>query len=416
MQAIILRQRRSATRGGSFGMRPSEAGIEATMETGVPPEEEAPEISFADLDEREMEELERSPEFMVVRPMPLRPIQPVERERNGEPLSGDALSDFTRDTPAGPANWGIDDGIAGPDGPDGAGVRVAILDTGIDENHPAFTTGGLRITQRNFTDEADGDTNGHGTHCAGTIFGRDVDGVRIGVARGVRDALVGKVLPGTLQDLIMALEWARNEAADIISMSLGYDFPGWVDFLVTQHGMPIQAATSQALRDYRRNVLAMDAVLATMQPNRFSTHGTLVLAAAGNESNRGGRGGSEPYVISVAPPAVADTIIAVAALQQGPDGLEVADFSNTDPDLSAPGVDIVSAMAGTQGLTALSGTSMACPHAAGMAALYWQKARDEQRPRLATTVRRQMEGRADRSALAPGWRTIDIGQGMVVAP
>ena len=69
---------------------------------------------------------------------------------------------------------------------------VAVLDTGIDPNHVAFN--GVNLTRRNFTAEGDDDLHGHGTLCAGTIFGRDVNGLRIGVARGVSDAIIGKVL------------------------------------------------------------------------------------------------------------------------------------------------------------------------------------------------------------------------------
>ena len=68
----------------------------------------------------------------------------------------------------------------------GAGVTVEVNDTGVDATHPDFDT---RVTGEALTD-----TDGHGTHCAGTIFGRAVDDCRIGVAHGVTRALVGKVL------------------------------------------------------------------------------------------------------------------------------------------------------------------------------------------------------------------------------
>ncbi|WP_211193338.1 S8 family serine peptidase [Actinoplanes sp. TBRC 11911] len=97
----------------------------------------------------------------------------------------------------------------------GASVRVAVLDTGIDAAHPAFT--GVSLTQKDFTGEGDGDENSHGTHCAGTVFGRDVGGTRIGVARGVTDVLIGKVLikrgVGSTANLAAGTHWAVTNGA-----------------------------------------------------------------------------------------------------------------------------------------------------------------------------------------------------------
>ncbi len=74
----------------------------------------------------------------------------------------------------------------------GSGVTVAILDKGIDQIHRASS--GVRIVAENFTKEVDHDEHGHGTHCAGTVFGRTTGGCRIGVAPGVETGLIGKVL------------------------------------------------------------------------------------------------------------------------------------------------------------------------------------------------------------------------------
>src|SRR5262245_41411346 len=63
----------------------------------------------------------------------------------------------------------------------GKGVTIAVLDTGINKDHPAFAEIADQIVQKDFTGAGDGDKQGHGTHCAGTIFGRAVDGKRIGV-------------------------------------------------------------------------------------------------------------------------------------------------------------------------------------------------------------------------------------------
>jgi subtilisin family serine protease len=108
-----------------------------------------------------------------------------------------------------------------------SGIVVAVLDTGIDPNHTAFR--GLAFESKNFsTVPYEDDKHGHGTHCAGTILGRDVDGIRIGVARGVRRALIGKVLDdegyGDSVRIAQAIQWAHLQGAQVISMSQGIDF------------------------------------------------------------------------------------------------------------------------------------------------------------------------------------------------
>src|SRR5262249_34921040 len=143
----------------------------------------------------------------------------------------------------------------------GKGVTVAVLDTGIDKAHPAFS--GLEIIGRNFTaGELDdyNDTNGHGTHCAGTIFGRAVNGKRIGVAPGITKALVGKVLGpggGSTGTLFAAIIWAIENKAQIITMSLGIDLVGFHDRLVAQ-GLHPKEATSTAMRVLIDNVRFFD--------------------------------------------------------------------------------------------------------------------------------------------------------------
>ena len=92
-----------------------------------------------------------------------------------------------------------------------------MLDTGIDTEHPAF--GGVDLVQKDFTGLGNGDRDGHGTHFAGTFFGRDIDGVRIGVARGVQTALIGKVLGpegGDTNMLARAIHWAHEGGARLL--------------------------------------------------------------------------------------------------------------------------------------------------------------------------------------------------------
>src|SRR5690606_5321382 len=97
---------------------------------------------------------------------------------------------------------------------------------GIDAQHPAFE--GVQLIEKDFTNTSVGDGNGHGTHCAGTIFGRDVADHRIGIARGVKKALIGKVLKdngrGSSEMIFEGMKWAVQEGAHVVSMSIGFDF------------------------------------------------------------------------------------------------------------------------------------------------------------------------------------------------
>jgi len=209
----------------------------------------------------------------------------------------------------------------------GAGTAVAIIDTGISRTHPDLA--GLVIGGFNAMDpkkpEAWDDDQGHGSHVAGTIAGkRDGKGV-VGVAPMTKLYAI-KVLDkdgnGGFSDVIAGIEWAAKRGIKVANMSLGAD------------------EGSEALK---RAVTAA---------NRA---GLLIVAAAGNS------GGSVGF------PASYPETIAVAA-SDPKDG--VAEFSSRGPevDFIAPGVDVKSVkMEG--GYEELSGTSMAAPHVAGLAAL-----------------------------------------------
>jgi subtilisin family serine protease len=307
--------------------------------------------------------------------------------------------------------WGVTAVGADTSPFDGSGIVVAVLDTGIDATHPAFT--GVNLIQKDFTGEGNGDTHGHGTHCAGTIFGRDVNGLRIGVARGVKKALIGKVLGdsgGGSENIVSAIQWAIDEGAHVISMSLGMDFPGF-QALLEADGLKKEAATSLALEGYRLNIQLFDRLAAMVNALASFRQPCMLVAAAGNES---GRGDTPPFAIAASPPAVSDGFIAVAALEQGTPGFGVATFSNTGAAVSAPGVGIVSARAGG-GLIAFDGTSMATPHVAGVAALWAQKLKAE-----GTFTAKQFAARvlasADQTSLAPSLSPDDVGAGIVRAP
>ncbi|WP_433214133.1 S8 family peptidase [Microtetraspora malaysiensis] len=228
---------------------------------------------------------------------------------------------------------------------DGKGVKVAVLDTGVDATHPDLA-GRVKQTKV-FTDEPSvQDGNGHGTHVAATIAGGDG---RKGVAPGA-ELMVGKVLgddgSGTLSGVIEGMEWAAAEGASVISMSLGGDVTDGTDPL----SMAVDTLTERT--------------------------GALFVVAAGNNGS----------AYSIGTPGAAASALTVGAVD-GNDAL--APFSSRGPrlddapkpDLTAPGVAIVAARAAgtTMGepvddrYTAASGTSMATPHVAGAAAIVKQR-------------------------------------------
>jgi subtilisin family serine protease len=307
--------------------------------------------------------------------------------------------------------WGVHAVGADTSAFNGDGIVVAVLDTGIDASHPAFA--GVQIIQEDFTGEGNGDTHGHGTHCAGTIFGRSTGGRRIGVAPGVKKALIGKVLGnegGSSEQIVSAINWAVEGGANVISMSLGMDFPGLVKEW-QERGLPVALATSRALEGYRANVLLFERLASLVRAMGSFGQTTAIVAAAGNESERDV---NPDFEIAVSPPAVSEGIISVAALGQGPQGLIVAPFSNTGATLSGPGVDITSAKPGG-GFATMSGTSMATPHVAGVTALWAQKLKAANSLRTVDLVSR-LVGSSVSEGLKAGFDTFDVGAGLVRAP
>jgi len=336
----------------------------------------------------------------IAPPMPMRLIEPVSTEPVATPA-------------AGPVVWGVKAVRADTSPLTGEGMVVAVLDTGINADHPAFA--GVELIQKDFTGEGDGDRHGHGTHCAGTIFGRDVNGTRIGVARGVRKALIGKVIGqngGSSEQIVSAVLWAVDQGAHVISMSLGIDFAGAVEQMIKFEKLPPTLAAARALEGYRANTRLFDKLSALIDARgSFTAHSTLIVAAAGNESQREVR---PDFEVSVSPPAAAEGVISVAALGEASDGLSVANFSNTDASLSAPGVDVISANV-KGGLQTMSGTSMATPHVAGVAALwgeYLLKRNSFDSFRLVG----KLSGEATTAGLRDGFDPFDIGAGLVQAP
>lgn len=357
-----------------------------------------PQVEVHALEPQDVVDLSKDPQVRSLAPiMPTRLIHPFEAESAGVG-----------------AAWGIGAVKADTSNCTGDGVVVAVLDTGIDSSHPAFK--GVDITEEDFSGSGNGDRQGHGSHCAGTIFGRDVDGQRIGIARGVKRALIGKVLAdngsGDSDMIFRGIQWALGQGAHVVSMSLGFDFPGMVK-RSTDSGWPADLATSNALEAYRANLRMFDSLMQMNRAMAAFKPSAVIVAAAGNES----RTNINPdYKIAASLPAAAEGVVSVGALQQAGGKYNLASFSNTFPQVAAPGVDILSVKVGG-GLRAMSGTSMACPHVAGVAALWWESLRKSGfvNP-SAQLVAAKMLATSRTDVFGPGVAIADRGAGLITAP
>ncbi|MFD8599667.1 S8 family serine peptidase [Kitasatospora sp. NPDC059646] len=234
----------------------------------------------------------------------------------------------------------------------GQGVKVAVLDTGVDDQHPDLA--GQVEARRNFTgadpnapDEDVHDAVGHGTFVASEIAGTGK--ASGGAERGVADRarlLIGKVLDdsgsGTDSQIIAGMQWAADSGADVVSMSLGSAEP-------TDCTDPMSVAAQHIAESSK----------------------ALFVVAAGNLGR----------YQSVSSPGCAPAVLTVGAVD---DKDRTADFSShgsvtgshtLKPEIAAPGVDVKGAAAGGRGVhayTTMSGTSMATPLVAGSAALVKQ--------------------------------------------
>ena len=235
------------------------------------------------------------------------------------------------------STWGvkrIGAGAVHNDGQFGTGIKVAVIDTGIDYKHPELS--GIYKGGHDFADDNGDpmDRNGHGTHVAGTIAAlRNGDGV-VGVAPSVHLyalKVFGDDGSANYSDIIAAVEWAVRNGIQVANHSYG------------SSGNP-----GTLVRDAFDNSYAK---------------GVLHVAAAGNEGNVPGNRDTVIY------PARYNSVIAVAAT--GTTDTRPS-FSSTGPDveLSAPGVNINSTWL-NDGYRLANGTSMASPHVAGVAALVW---------------------------------------------
>lgn len=232
----------------------------------------------------------------------------------------------------------------------GKGVKVAVLDSGIDLDHPEFKSWLTPARCKSFvTGESQvSDGVGHGTHVAGTVAGRagfgGAAGRRFGVAPQC-DLHVGRVLndqgEGWDHEIVAGIQWAHSQGCRIVNLSLGSERA-----MNAMHSKTYQTIAGRLLNKAK---------------------GTLLVAAAGNESYR-----QVGVIAPVGDPAACPSVMAVAALDSR---RQIAWFScgGVDKvgavDVAAPGVDVYSTVPMSQGgYSLMSGTSMAAPHATGVAA------------------------------------------------
>ncbi|MBM7776260.1 subtilisin family serine protease [Actinokineospora baliensis] len=267
----------------------------------------------------------------------------------------------------------------------GAGVTVAVVDTGVDQTHPDLAS--REIAQHNFTDEpTDADVVGHGTHVASTIAGT---GAKYrGIAHGAKilDAKALGIAGGQLSWIIAAVEWSVANGADIVNMSLGADDTPGID--------PLEEAV-----------------------NRLSAEtGTLFVVAAGNSGR--------PKTVGT--PGTADAALTVGSVERDDSlspfssrGPRIGDAA-VKPDVTAPGSGIAAAKSADgllgdpvePGYVAMSGTSMASPHVAGAAALLAQKHPDWTGAQIKAALTASAKPTAGLSGYQQGAGRVDVAKAL----
>lgn len=304
--------------------------------------------------------------------------------------------------------WGLG-AIGAGSAADGLGqIRLAILDTGIETDHPAFD--GVTLTTRDFVGTGVTDMHGHGTQLAGISVGGDRD---VGAATGIATALVGKVLAddgrGRSDHLAAGLIWAAEARADVIALALDLDPDRLWTRLAQRDGWPETLARAAAFEAYRDTETLLRHLLRMVQAD--TSGGPLIVAAVGNDSLRMV---APDYSVGPGLPAGLPGIVAVGAVGQAEDRIEVAPFSNTNPSFCAPGVGIVTADLG-HATRALNDSSAACAYAAATAAR-WTAHLRRMGPACADDTRRAMLRSCVTAAFVPGQRIAERGHGLVQAP
>jgi subtilisin family serine protease len=313
------------------------------------------------------------------------PIAVVEAERVVHAYTAPPDADAAAAVDESVFTWGLQAVGANISSATGKGVRLAVLDTGFTVAHPDFA-GRSVMTQSFIAGESVDDAHGHGTHCVGASMGPRKPasgGPGYGVAYEA-EIYAGKVLSnsgsGSDSGILAGIEWAIANGCAVVSMSLGARVrPG------TPHSQIFEQAATRAM-----------------------AKGTLIVAAAGNESSRPGT------IAPVGHPANCPSILAVGAVDVN---RAIAFFScgTVDTigqvDIVGPGVDVYSSWNKEDGGLGmhkrLQGTSMATPHVAGVAALVAEKHKArgwELWARLSQTARRL------------GLPSTDVGAGLVQAP
>ena len=264
--------------------------------------------------------------------------------------------------------------------PSSGGAKVGIVDTGIRSTHEdlvgklancARSTGLLPILSGSIQEGSCADDNGHGTHVSGTITGnanngRGVAGVAFNSQLAMCKALSGPLGQGSTADVANCIRWAHDKGAKVISMSLG----GGASTTLQQ---AVQYAWANG-----------------------GTGGSLLVAAAGNDGDS-----------TLNYPAAYAEVVSVAATDNRD---QRASFSNanSDVEVAAPGVNVLSSYNGSDSdYTTLSGTSMATPHASGVAAIIW----DKYPTAAASTIRAKLDAAVD--DLGAAGRDTSFGFGRV---